>query len=826
MADKNYNWKLYLSLILAIMLLLNIGISFAATGSNSGTNTTAKLDSVSGNASGGIYTINLAGGLQVVSNYSGGSYEGRFGVFNLNHMPNKPTSNLPLNNSFPKTNYTLLNWTPTDNDNNTIRCFVYGDTSNNPTTVINYTTFGKNGTIQTFNWTNLNQATYYWRVVCSDNSMNSTSSDTLKFRVDTSTPVVTNTTVFVNSTNSLRSGVNGTVFNIHVNVTDAVTNVTSVIAYIQKPDDIIVANVTLTDNDNDSVYNGTWNSTGFEIGTYLIDIVANDTAGNEVEYENRNVILLSQASVGVFINDSITFPANQSVTLNITNTSLTLEIRTRESINGTTLIVTETSVNPKNTTGGVQISGKEALPLGKYFEIQVENSTNDNLSYALITVDYTDNQLTTANLIESSLVLSKYNTSIKNWTKIEQYSLNTTSNKLTANVTSFSTFGVFGEQAPAPREGYGTGGGSSLNSGIANAFPESKSFKLSVEKGKKTLTVKARDLIKFNLTNQEYIFNIIAVLQKQVKYLIGKIKTNKFATFINDGNSTTLDLDNDGKDDIKLKVLSITKIVSRYDANLEIEFLGIAKQQVKEIIVEKPAVTEEPKKIEQPKTTIVEEKKETVEAAQKVEQARKQEKTAIVKVKESIMNAINYLEVKLNGRRNLAIIAVSLALFILFITLTVNFFVRRNHFNHINANTTNLTKPTELDYLKAKIEKESREKLLALNTSKKAWTKLLIPEKTIITVNASHLKSLHNKKSPLNKARLHILVLFAVFSLSVLFVSQFENSITGYTIYDTVNGTNNGLNKYSFVYSGVSLAILLSIILYQINDSKKKLGES
>ena len=105
-------------------------------------------------------------------------------------------------------------------------------------------------------------------------------------------------------------------------------------------------------------------------------------------------------------------------------------------------------------------------------------------------------------------------------------------------------------------------------------MPEIKSFKLSIEDGKKTLTVKARDLIKFSLANQEYTFNIFAVLPKQVKYMIGKIETYKSANFVNDGNSAILDLDNDGKPDVKVSVLSITKIGSRYDANLEIEFLG------------------------------------------------------------------------------------------------------------------------------------------------------------------------------------------------------------------------------------------------------------
>jgi hypothetical protein len=68
---------------------------------------------------------------------------------------------------------------------------------------------------------------------------------------------------------------------------------TTTIAHIQNLDETDVAKVTLYDdglhNDgaaNDGIFGNGWNSTGFPVGAYFVDITACDLIGNCGEVEN------------------------------------------------------------------------------------------------------------------------------------------------------------------------------------------------------------------------------------------------------------------------------------------------------------------------------------------------------------------------------------------------------------------------------------------------------------------------------------------------------------------------------------------------------------
>jgi hypothetical protein len=99
-------------------------------------------------------------------------------------------------------------------------------------------------------------------------------------------PIIQNTTV------TPSSGPPGTIFTITTKASD-ISGIGSVIAHIQIPDGTDVALVTLYDdglhNDgaaNDGIYGNKWDSTGLALGTYYIDIVANDTLGYFAKDEN------------------------------------------------------------------------------------------------------------------------------------------------------------------------------------------------------------------------------------------------------------------------------------------------------------------------------------------------------------------------------------------------------------------------------------------------------------------------------------------------------------------------------------------------------------
>jgi len=103
----------------------------------------------------------------------------------LNSAPTAPVWSFPANLSFINTNYTLLNFSSTDNDNDTITYYVWADNTTSPTTL------AYNGTAVYFNYTNLNETTYYAVGIADDGTVNSSNSSTLQFTIDLTNPTIT-----------------------------------------------------------------------------------------------------------------------------------------------------------------------------------------------------------------------------------------------------------------------------------------------------------------------------------------------------------------------------------------------------------------------------------------------------------------------------------------------------------------------------------------------------------------------------------------------------------------------------------------------------------
>ena len=192
-----------------------------------------------------------------------------------NNPPDKPVLNSPDNNSYINTNYTLLNWTCSDPDGDAMTVYIYGDNTTNPTTLINTTTNCQSGTSYTFNWTNLNETTYYWKVTCNDSYLENTS-DIYQFTIDTAN-------ILINFTDPTTQTGNHSQNYIEANVTATDDNLENVTIYLY--------------NLTGLVYNFT-NSTGFfynftnlDDGTYYLNATANDTAGNTNSTETRTITL-------------------------------------------------------------------------------------------------------------------------------------------------------------------------------------------------------------------------------------------------------------------------------------------------------------------------------------------------------------------------------------------------------------------------------------------------------------------------------------------------------------------------------------------------------
>lgn len=94
------------------------------------------------------------------------------------------TFNSPELNYITSDTDIILNYTASHEDDKTINCSLYGDNSPTPTTLLQ-TNLSLNGSISnniTYNLTNLDVATYYWKVNCTDGTY--TTSETSSFRVD------------------------------------------------------------------------------------------------------------------------------------------------------------------------------------------------------------------------------------------------------------------------------------------------------------------------------------------------------------------------------------------------------------------------------------------------------------------------------------------------------------------------------------------------------------------------------------------------------------------------------------------------------------------
>jgi hypothetical protein len=108
-------------------------------------------------------------------------------TFNVsNTIPAIPTQTYPDDLKVISTDTTWVNFTTTDDDDDTIRYHVYADTNADPTTL------AYNGTNKFFNFTGLGDGnTYYWKVQADDTFKNSSNSSIRSFGVSTSSPAIT-----------------------------------------------------------------------------------------------------------------------------------------------------------------------------------------------------------------------------------------------------------------------------------------------------------------------------------------------------------------------------------------------------------------------------------------------------------------------------------------------------------------------------------------------------------------------------------------------------------------------------------------------------------
>ncbi|GAG36895.1 unnamed protein product, partial [marine sediment metagenome] len=174
------------------------------------------------------------------------------------------------------------------------------------------------------------------------------------------------------------------------------------------------------------------------------------------------------------LTESVSLVENQTVVINATETADTIVEVTSKSNLDMLISIAEYSENLKNTSPA-------KTPLDKYVDIMVDNTINDNITKVKVVIYYNKSEVNNANIDESTLKIYYYNETSGNWQSLNS-SVNTTAGYVWAELSHFSTYGVFGEQKEdAPAESSSSSGGSFGGGGNVWTIPTKKTQEVEEE---------------------------------------------------------------------------------------------------------------------------------------------------------------------------------------------------------------------------------------------------------------------------------------------------------------------------------------------------------
>ncbi|MCE8423077.1 MAG: PGF-pre-PGF domain-containing protein, partial [Candidatus Methanoperedens sp.] len=215
------------------------------------------------------------------------------------------------------------------------------------------------------------------------------------------------------------------------------------------------------------------NKTGLPSGNYSFQIYANDSNGVINASETRIVTVnktLIDNTIGNFINTS-NFIVNSTLEIASPsrNTTLVISNGTNASIAGAPLTwISIESTTKINSTFTASLASNDKFvgenvtlgPSGAVFNPSIR-----------IRFNYTDAQLTAAQITASQLRVKFYDITTNTWVEQTPYNLNETGKYITANASHFSTFVLLGTKSPTtsnPPPGSGSGGGGGGGGGGAS----------------------------------------------------------------------------------------------------------------------------------------------------------------------------------------------------------------------------------------------------------------------------------------------------------------------------------------------------------------------
>lgn len=151
--------------------------------------------------------------------------------------------------------------------------------------------------------------------------------------------------------------------------------------------------------------------------------------------------------IGNYTNSSVNLSASQTTFINASEAGTTIELASSQNVSG--------AINLILTSTPLDIPSLSVPSLDKYLRIEASDTITNNLSYVLIRLYYTDDELGASGIEEGSLGFYWWNQTLSNWEKlttamdwVNGAGVDTMENIVWANVTHFSDYSVGGLRMP------------------------------------------------------------------------------------------------------------------------------------------------------------------------------------------------------------------------------------------------------------------------------------------------------------------------------------------------------------------------------------------
>lgn len=249
----------------------------------------------------------------------------------------------------------------------------------------------------------------------------------------------------------------GILVNISLSIFDE-SEINSAIAYVQNPDEKDIK-VLVLKNNTKNTFSSILSTENMGEGTYLIDMLVNDSNNNRREYDNIGIIALASHAKAAFTNNSLIIRHNDKYQIDAKETAnALLELKTMYDIEEAAISMAHYSKSFYNLSTNLS-------EFGRYLDVIADNKIKQNISSVALRIYYTDQEIINSGLNEETLKIHYFNETSNKWEALNS-NVNVSGNYVEVTLEHLSTFGVFGEKTQTPASGSPAGSsGSSTSTG-------------------------------------------------------------------------------------------------------------------------------------------------------------------------------------------------------------------------------------------------------------------------------------------------------------------------------------------------------------------------